>query len=401
MASAQDANLSYKLQQHANVVKNFVSKHRELCKNEEQTKISLINPYLRVLGIDVNDPDQVNVEANASFKGESKRADYVVKENGQEVLLIEAKPAVNENLEKEFGQLQRYAVTLKGVKIASLTNGVKWYWYLKPSGEAYLDEFPFLVNDTSDPKDSELPWLSAMSKKADQWFQIANEQSTDRKIKDWISKQMSNPDDDIVKYVAGKLLGTAHKKNLELIAGKWEKATNEYLNEKFERIIETGLASGSLEYKSQNESSPEADSNSSSQDSETTKLMTKDGEVEVGIGYKRAWRLKEDDLWVVESNMTDVCKTILLKMGCLHDSGLNEFLQTIGETDLKIVKKKSEVAEDPNGEKYYTDLQGDWCYFKNEDNPSKIRRLRESAAYCIVSKKSIDFDSHFEIWDRS
>ena len=44
-----------------------------LCDNEEQTKVSLINPYLEILGYDVRDPAVCRLEYRADISRGPKR----------------------------------------------------------------------------------------------------------------------------------------------------------------------------------------------------------------------------------------------------------------------------------------------------------------------------------------
>ena len=393
MDSTQKRYLLDNLQAYAESIIEFI----EDCQgNEEQTKMSLINPYLRVLGIEVNNSKVVKFETNTALKGKSNRADYIVHQNGKPILIIEAKAAGTELDERHFGQLNSYAYTEKSVRISALTNGITWHWYMKSGDHDVLDEIPFLVSKTSDPKPSEVDWLSALSPtEAERWIQISNDYVIDREFEKWTTKQISDPDVWPIKRLCKELLQTSKQSHLDRMSQNWVSFVK--------GVVKNGLVPSVPEYKPQNESSieVEADSDSSTQDSETTKLMTRGGEEELGKGNKRAWRSKNDEFWTVESSMTNVCKALLLQLGGLHDDGLHDFLIRIGESDLKIIRNKSEVTRDPNRKSYYSDLTANWCYFKNEGNPAKIQRLRESSVYCISGKKSIDFDSHFEIWEPS
>lgn len=59
-----------------------------LTRNEMLTRYSLIDPLLRALGWDTEDPDQVEPE----FSTQQGRPDYALQHNKQPFILIEAKP---------------------------------------------------------------------------------------------------------------------------------------------------------------------------------------------------------------------------------------------------------------------------------------------------------------------
>ena len=96
--------------------------------SEFRTRIILIDPVLRLLGWDVENPDLVVLEYQpATSKRES--ADYILKHNKKNVAIVEAK-----NIDKKIDDLEyreqadnyaRYA----GVRFFILTNGVKWLLY--------------------------------------------------------------------------------------------------------------------------------------------------------------------------------------------------------------------------------------------------------------------------------
>ena len=53
------------------------------CANEEQTKLYLVLPFLRLLGYDALDPSQVVAESSADFSDKYKnRVDFFVMANG-------------------------------------------------------------------------------------------------------------------------------------------------------------------------------------------------------------------------------------------------------------------------------------------------------------------------------
>lgn len=93
--------------------------------NEAQTRASLIDPILTVLGWDTADPARVRHEVKSS----GGRADYTLLE-GQDhlVAIVEAKPIGDLLGTKDIGQTTNYANHV-GAPYAVLTNGDRWVLY--------------------------------------------------------------------------------------------------------------------------------------------------------------------------------------------------------------------------------------------------------------------------------
>ena len=91
--------------------------------NEESIKQTVVLPIFRHLGWDIENRDEVHPE----FPVEGKRADYCLKHNQRELVLIEAKRP-GELTKDDEEQLFRY-VFRQGVPIGVLTNGLEWRLY--------------------------------------------------------------------------------------------------------------------------------------------------------------------------------------------------------------------------------------------------------------------------------
>ena len=91
---------------------------------EWRTRVGLIDPVLRVLGWDVSDPTQVEVE----YPVQLKRADYALLNEGPTPsAFVEAK-RLGAELEGHREQMTTYS-NMGGVKFACLTNGDVWEVY--------------------------------------------------------------------------------------------------------------------------------------------------------------------------------------------------------------------------------------------------------------------------------
>ena len=184
----------------------FAARARRVCPacvTEEQTKVSLINPYLEILGYDVRDPAVCRFEYAADIGKAGERVDYAIMRGDQPSILIEAKAAtVNLSAHTLPSQLQRYFMAVKA-DFAAFANGVVWQWYRSPNGYE-LDPAPFLVHDTRSPSKSERHWLRSVSgptfdpaSARDQ----AEDAHTSSVIMDWIRETRHRPSDELLRVI--------------------------------------------------------------------------------------------------------------------------------------------------------------------------------------------------------
>ena len=98
-----------------------------LTGSETRTRQLLIDPMLRVLGWDIENPERVHLE----YKGQSGKPDYALISSGQVVVVIEAK-VLGKNLDNLGpGQLLKYAKDpdLQHLKLVVITDGDIWRIY--------------------------------------------------------------------------------------------------------------------------------------------------------------------------------------------------------------------------------------------------------------------------------
>ncbi len=94
--------------------------------NEQATRNQLIDPLLRILGWDPNDPEKVIPNA---ANEDGKKPDYTLLLDKKPILILEAKNA-SADLEKReiVGQLAQYCYNM-GIRYGILSNGKQWLFY--------------------------------------------------------------------------------------------------------------------------------------------------------------------------------------------------------------------------------------------------------------------------------
>lgn len=139
------------------------------CRNEEQTKWSLVFPLLTTLGYDVTDPDEVIAEYPSSTPGmrEKGRVDIVVARDGIPQFIIETKSAdkcIAAN-EQYHSQTRDYFINEKNILHAILANGVTYRFYTDLDRDNIMDDEPYWVIDLGGGlSDDDIGFLYGFSK---------------------------------------------------------------------------------------------------------------------------------------------------------------------------------------------------------------------------------------------
>lgn len=112
---------------------------------EEATKNALIMPFFTILGYDVFDPQEFVPEFVCDVgtkKGE--KIDYAIMNDGEPIMLIEAKKAGMKLQKQQQGQLYRY-FSVNRARIAILTNGLQYNIYSDIISPNVMDDEPFFT----------------------------------------------------------------------------------------------------------------------------------------------------------------------------------------------------------------------------------------------------------------
>lgn len=173
-----------------------------LCQNEDQTKLTLINPYMELLGFDVSDPRQVRVEFETGIGKGVERVDYAIFDDESPIVLVEAKSTkVNLDTGTPSPQLQRYAIDASSVRFAAMTNGIKWEWYYKDEDHRLADR-PFLVVDALQPREVDAAWLSKLGKSLNhhETMEAAKGEYLTTRFIEWLENIQRSPSDALLRF---------------------------------------------------------------------------------------------------------------------------------------------------------------------------------------------------------
>lgn len=129
---------------------NEFKKNKDIFKfGEEATKQGIVLRILKELGWDFFNISEVQPEYSVG----NQKVDYALGYNGKIKVFIEVKK-VNEDLEKHQEQLLNYAFK-EGVKLAILTNGISWWFYL-PLREGSWEQRKFYTIEILDQKSGDI-----------------------------------------------------------------------------------------------------------------------------------------------------------------------------------------------------------------------------------------------------
>ena len=401
MSEGANPELLEKLETHAVRVRSI----REYCSNEEQTKVSLINPYLEHLGFDVRDPRYVQLEYRSDIGSGTERVDYALLKNGKPALLIEAKPATTILPSEAPVQLRRYAMAIPELRYCAVTNGVHWHWYAKSQNSGDLNPNPFLVHDATDPNVVEVRWLASLRNDPQNWDSIATEQNLQTKIGEWFTHQRTDPDEHFIVSIIRGVDERNNQKTRDVVSRIWVKTIAMHMQKEIDKALRRASKPEQEEIEAVNPSGDvDTRTKEDVQDSgESAKFNTAEGVVRLGGGLRRAWRVFGEKNWRIESNMTVLCGKIYLALADMHDQGIDDFFTRVtgafsDDPNKSLwIHRKSDL--DSQQVRRYTELTPEWCFHHNANNETKINRLKEIAPYCISEGRSVVLNDHFEIWD--
>lgn len=233
------------------------NEQKEKCiDNEAATKLSLINPFIRALGYDTENLDEVSPEYNASI-GEHKdaRVDYAILKDGKPIIIIEAK-AYGVTLDaKKCSQLLLYFAGVNP-EIGILTDGVTYQFFTKEADSEKMDTRPFMVLNLDKPDPILINELKNITKEQfdhNNVLNAADELRYNREFKQILDKQFKEePEADFLRFFLSHTNadnekcfdGVITKKVIEKFTPVLARALNQYLKKRFQDWLDNAMNDG-------------------------------------------------------------------------------------------------------------------------------------------------------------
>ncbi len=222
-----------------------ISKRSERLETEEATKNARVMPFIRALGYDVFNPEEVVPEFTCDVgtkKGE--KVDYAIMKDGNPIMLFECKSA-NANLEEAHAsQLYRY-FSVTEVKVGVLTNGIVYKFYSDLEKANTMDAKPFLELDMlniKEPLVEELKRFGKESFKTDEIVSAASELKYTKEIKRILGEELDSPSEAFVKFFtkqvyAGMIRKTAREKFTGIVHHAFKEFINDEISDRLEKAL--------------------------------------------------------------------------------------------------------------------------------------------------------------------
>jgi len=184
--------------------KKRVSLEKERINNEEDTKNTLILPFMRMLGFNMSNFNDIRSEYDA-YLGErkGKKADYAILINNIPIMLLEAK-SVASVLSNHEAQLRGYFHAVDSVKIGIITNGLEYRFFSDIDTSNKMDLIPFFIFSFDAFTEMDANVLSLFRKN------VFNEPTIRKKAEDLLSAirtrkellaLLEEPSDDFIKLL--------------------------------------------------------------------------------------------------------------------------------------------------------------------------------------------------------
>ena len=226
-----------------------IAERIEHIKTEEATKIAFVQPFIRALGYDVNDPTEVVPEMTADVadkKGE--KVDYAIYKDGAPIMLIECKWSGVDLDKVDSSQLERYFMVVTEARLGVLTNGVVYRFYSDLDRTNMMDKKPFLELDLLDINESLVNELKKFTKTTfdiDHILSTASELKYTREIKRILGEQLGDPSEDFVRFFVSQVydgrMTQGVREQFSQIT-KW--AFHQFISDRISDRLKSALAEG-------------------------------------------------------------------------------------------------------------------------------------------------------------
>ena len=196
-------------------------------QTEEATKLAMINPFIReMLDYNTADLNQCLPEYIADIGGKKgEKVDYVLMQNDEPIILIEAKKAGFNLSRGNPTQLKRYFSTLPNVHFAIFTNGVEYHFYTDADGDSLMDDDPFIILDLNNINEAavnsiEMFIRNNFSEKEAKEKAFQMKCITD--VSNYVLSNIVEPSDEFVKFIATEVYP---KRNTKKALGQFKEYT--------------------------------------------------------------------------------------------------------------------------------------------------------------------------------
>jgi predicted type IV restriction endonuclease len=182
------------------------------CGNEESTKLYLALPMLGLLGYDYSNPYEVYPEHMAHFDPNTPiKVDFAIMRDGQPVIGIECKK-VGSDLSEPRAEIRTYYNALPTTRLAILTNGIVFEFFVDSVDPNVMDEEPFLTldldtvsrNGVSDEVLETLLYTTKDNFNPDTIAELAHVQLVKKRLRTVLVEETKTPSEEFCRFFLQK-----------------------------------------------------------------------------------------------------------------------------------------------------------------------------------------------------
>lgn len=174
---------------------------KEVLENEEMTKHALVQPFIKLLGYDTSNPDDVVAEYGVDQYNKRKKVDYAILKDGSPAILFECK-AADADLDNHVGQLKDYFHPVPA-RFGVLTNGISYRFFSDIDRKNVMDDEPFLELNLLDIREYLVDELKKFAKESfdvGDMLSTASELKYTRQIKQFLATEYESPTQVFVDF---------------------------------------------------------------------------------------------------------------------------------------------------------------------------------------------------------
>ena len=220
-----------------------INQQRPMMTNEVATELVSIHPFIRALGYDIGNLNEVSPQHTADVRTSgSERVDYAIKQSGKPIIFIDSKAANKVLSENNWRQLYNY-FGAEDVRFGILTNGIEYRFYTDLEKLNIMDKQPFLIIDMLNLDDGLVNVLEGFTKAN---FDVERILSSARKLRvlRLLDKEYASPSEEFVEFFARQLYtGSLSKRALDEFAPVVGQAWREFVEQKIASRLQTAIES--------------------------------------------------------------------------------------------------------------------------------------------------------------
>lgn len=177
----------------------------ERLQTVEAVKTALVLPFLRALGYDVFDPDQVTPgPTGEGGLSQGERVDLLLRSHGRPVILLECLP-FGQELGEPISTNLFWRFPTAEVRLGVLTNGTCYRFFADLDQPGVLDDQPFFEFEVLSFRERDLGELKRFSPEAldiDAILVTAAEGKISRRVTRLVAEQMTHPSPELLQTLA-------------------------------------------------------------------------------------------------------------------------------------------------------------------------------------------------------